>query len=92
MSKPVWEEDWVYRDGALIEESFDPYMTITPGYIAAKERLKSAAPDMVRLLLQHEFPNGWTCYHRCGATRGEFGVPHAENCEWLRVMKKAGVR
>lgn len=102
MTKPVWEEEWVLFDASRACE-------YAPGiYIAGtgpdkcfsnfddnhQARLASAAPDMARLLREHEYIVSGSnrdddeCFN-CAAKRFD---AHKPDCEWLRVMKKAGVR
>lgn len=51
--------------------------------------LASAAPEMARLLLRFESVGDGYC-PACGVSRPD--EEHNEHCEWVAVMKKAGVR
>ena len=64
----------------------------------ARARLAAAAPDMARLLLKLEWsdvdydaatycPSCWASYPWKPSDLG-----HRDDCEWLAVMRKAGVR
>lgn len=105
MSKPVWEEEWTADDNVLFNADFaDESMAVFDARGAAypeAAKLASAAPDMARLLLRLENAEAEhaycrTCYGSGGTLppQGGFtkGSGHKPDCEWLRVMKKAGVR
>jgi hypothetical protein len=98
MPKPVWEEEWVF-DGTLGyselhvngQEVADFYDGNDGGLNHDRAILASAAPDMARLLLELErasesYARMTSCY-MCDRLEG-----HKDSCEWLRVMRKAGVR
>lgn len=93
--KPVWEEEWTLSD--MNVRSGFAYVDFPDGrYIDGKVerlRLASAAPDMARLLLRLEHvPSDSGDDDWCVFCRRVANIPHADDCEWLRVMKKAGVR
>ena len=91
----VWEEAWyVDADGAIAfrdsisdkhalflqqhGEVFDP----------ARGRLAAAAPEMARLLIQHQYGRT-SCCLGCSALASEECMP---DCPWMTVLQKAGVR
>jgi hypothetical protein len=92
MSKPVWEEEWVYHEELqrcvrMLEDS-----SVVPLRSEAEHRLASAAPDMARLLLSLEWPVDSDGYSACADCASRRSVGHDRDCDWLRVMRKAGVR
>lgn len=60
---------------------------LSMGYVYDVARLVSAAPDMARLLENRE----WEFDGRLDTCKSCGGEEHSENCEWVRVMKKAGL-
>jgi hypothetical protein len=106
MSRRVIDEEWRWVDyegipghGCLIHgQTNDVESCFMP---AARGKLASAAPDMARLLERLE----WTQYVDCpDCSDGDRDHPgchiclmpehigHAPDCEWLRVMRKAGLQ
>lgn len=78
-----WDEVWeLKRDGV---GHYDVYIAKSANQ--ARAQLISAAPDMARLLLALEGPD--TCSH---CDRRMPMRDHETDCEWLRVMRLAGVR
>lgn len=63
----------------------------------ARMRLAERAPEMARLLLDYEWlghdEGGYDC-RSCGAHKnyGDDAAKHDPGCEWLALMKHAGVR
>lgn len=90
--KPVWEEEW------FVEPPDDelpgyPILNAAGGWSCMREdkaKLASAAPDMARLLLELEWTFGDIA--ACPSCIRWYPSGHADDCEWLRAMKKAGVR
>lgn len=92
------ESGWVAR--------FFRWVTEPAEVVCARARLAACAPEMARLLLEAEFAqhpygepeNGYCpwCEGRSepgahGMTYGMAGV-HRDDCPWLALMKKAGIR
>ena len=59
------------------------------GHAKARARLASCAPEAIRMLLEEEWDYVGRCpwCKECSCCDG-----HADDCKWLALMKKAGVR
>ncbi len=75
-------------------ENFKPMAEeLMPAYPAACSRISACAPELARWFLKTEFPcdsGEWQGAYDCMAC----GRPnrHADDCEWLALAKKLGVR
>ncbi len=58
----------------------------------ARTRIMSCAPEALRLLAAREWGHPRTDDSTCPWCRGELNEGHAEDCPWLALMVKAGVR
>lgn len=91
----VEDEPYVYfPDGSATSPDWDSRKTAKEvGFDRGK--LMAAAPDMARLLNVFEMKqdhSGSVCA-TCGKRWDRIdGILHHEDCEWLRVMRKAGLR
>jgi len=87
----TWTADWHYDYSVTIlrDNSFRVALFNAGGPEGvARAKLAAAAPDMARLLLTLEWSSGDFC-PCCGQKDGS---EHLSHCEWLAVMRKAGVR
>ena len=82
-----WEEEWEYIDRGNGKSHLhcvdgeEEYATFWGDDDAGRARLAAAASAMAMLLIGLE----WACCCRW------FGLRHKPECEWLRVMRLAGV-
>lgn len=87
--KKVIDEILIAQSGCIYLEDGDELCRLRgPAWSSdrneARAKLMAAAPEMARLILSAEFPAGYC--ESCGKP----GF-HLEDCEWLRVMKKAWI-
>lgn len=55
-------------------------------------KLMGAAPEMARFILEQEFDQETQFGDECAWCCRTKSEGHAENCKWLRVVRKAGLR
>jgi hypothetical protein len=83
--KKPWEEEWSY-DSATWSLVHEP-QEVTDARNTGRAKLASAAPDMARMLLTIQ----WGVDGFCWSCREDMTRKHKPDCEWVRVMRKAGV-
>lgn len=74
---------------------FAPSPGVSPDHEAARASLAACAPELARMLLALETVSVRSDIDACpfcDAWRHNGVVPHEHNCEWLELMKRAGVR
>ena len=100
--KKPWEEEWSY-DSATWSLVHEP-QEVTDARNTGRAKLAAAAPDMARLLMTmewsitdkpqlHYIANEHVVEQRawCVFCKHEKSSGHKPDCEWVRVMRKAGV-
>jgi hypothetical protein len=93
-----WEETWGFaatgcHDGSHRGDDLTYCVAFGHGdEEVARARLAAAAPDMARLLLALEVvgDDGPGFCPACGRLRPD--EPHKDDCRWVAVLRKAGVR
>jgi hypothetical protein len=87
-----YEETWHSIDDGmcvgLVPESLHGCRLHNATEDEAVAKLAACGPEMARMLLAYEFNEYETCEY-CYAERGD---EHRDDCAWLILMRKAGLR